>query len=553
MRLRRWSELIRQIAGISLASLAGWASSPADQARQHARDVERALRSAQRVLHAWLAQADPLTLLLPDRLPGGRGTEGRPYHRVYTPHNSGADLYPYLILTARITDPEIYHGRMLEMLRNEVRYTTVLDSLPADFDLEKHVPAQPSIFGAAEYAKDGLLAVTELLGRTPWFERMRELTRDMMRHCSVKTRWGPLPGTGAEINGDALQVLVRLAAMDRDLSWRQWARGIADAYVEEILPRSNGLPVEEWDFATQSGSKRCRLRDHGNEAIVGLTLLYALEAEEQTPYARRYEPAIRKMLDQVLASANPDGFLYESIDVDSLRPVRDTLSDNWGYVYGAVYAFFQSTGDPSYREATLKVLRALPKYLGHNWGSTSFDELADSIEGALYLLAREPVQEAFQWVEKETQRLMSLQRPDGFIERWYGEGNYNRTLLLYVMWKTQGILPDPWTPGLELGAARTNDGLIVFVNRPARVRFDFPRHRLVIGFRKNYARLNEFPEWYAVEPNWLYRLRDARGVEQVRLGSELVAGIQLPEGLTTVEPLGPPPYAQKASPVRTEH
>lgn len=87
--------------------------------------------------------------MLPERIPGGpRGLQAGKLRR-YTAHNSGADLYPYLTLTAELTEPEIYRGRMVEMLRSEVRYA----SQPID------------LFGAAEYASDGLLAVTELLGR----------------------------------------------------------------------------------------------------------------------------------------------------------------------------------------------------------------------------------------------------------------------------------------------------------------------------------------------------------------------------------------------------
>ena len=97
------------------------------------------------------------------------------------------------------------------MLRNEIRYTNVLDGIPADLDLETGALGPPSLFGAAEYAKDGLLAITELLGRTPWFYRMADMTADIMKHAPVPTRFGHLPDAGAELNGDVLQVLVRLA------------------------------------------------------------------------------------------------------------------------------------------------------------------------------------------------------------------------------------------------------------------------------------------------------------------------------------------------------
>ena len=52
--------------------------------------------------------------------------------------------------------------------------------------------------------------------------------------------------------------------------------GIADAYVEEVLPGNFGVPSTKWDFAAHTGEPQLRLRDHGNELVVGLTLLYAL-------------------------------------------------------------------------------------------------------------------------------------------------------------------------------------------------------------------------------------------------------------------------------------
>ena len=51
------------------------------------------------------------------------------------------------------------------------------------------------------------------------------------------------------------------------------------------------------------------------------------------------------MLDRILASANPDGLLYNEVDADTLEPLDERLSDNWGYVYGAVYTYYQVTGE----------------------------------------------------------------------------------------------------------------------------------------------------------------------------------------------------------------
>ena len=53
------------------------------------------------------------------------------------------------------------------MLRNEVRYTTSSQrGVPGALNLDTGVAGPPSLFGAGEYAKDGLITVTEYLGRT---------------------------------------------------------------------------------------------------------------------------------------------------------------------------------------------------------------------------------------------------------------------------------------------------------------------------------------------------------------------------------------------------
>ncbi len=94
--------------------------------------VEDVFRRTRRMVHAWLAYADERTLLLPDVLPGHqRGPKGE---RIYRPHNSGADNYPYLVATAWFTDRALYDNRLRHMLRNEVRYTTAPDGIPSDLD-----------------------------------------------------------------------------------------------------------------------------------------------------------------------------------------------------------------------------------------------------------------------------------------------------------------------------------------------------------------------------------------------------------------------------------
>jgi len=177
------------------------------------------------------------------------------------------------------------------------------------------------------------------------------------------------------------------------------------------------------------------------------------------------------------------------------------------------------------------VLRNLPRYRGHDWESGSQDGYADAIESALYLVAREPVPEALDWIESETKILLAFQKEDGTVERWYGDGNWARTLLLYAMMKTRGSFLDGWEEGVRLGAAKEGERLYVSIEAPAawkgRLRFDHARHRRDLNFARDYVRLNEWPEWFTVNENTLYTLTDVAGQATVRLGSELVTGVEV--------------------------
>jgi hypothetical protein len=74
---------------------------------------------------------------------------------------------------------------------------------------------------------------------------------------------------------------------------------------------------------------------------------------------------------------------------------------------------------------------------------------------------------------------------------------------------------------------------------PTAIRFDFARHHRILNLDKNYVRLNEFPEWFIVDENTLYRLSPGGDPshEMVRLGSELIDGVTLSPGDWIIEPL----------------
>ena len=92
---------------------------------------------------------------------------------------------------------------------------------------------------------------------------------------------------------------------------------------------------------------------------------------------------------------------------------------------------------------------------------------------------------------------------------------------------------------MRIGAVRDGDRLHVSLEMPAAavIRFDHARHRRLLNLDRNYVRLNEFPEWFVVDENTLYRLsRTTPAVTSlVRLGSELIEGVRLEPGTWVVE------------------
>src|SRR4029079_5379403 len=252
-----------------------------------------------------------------------------------------------------------------------------------------------------------------------------------------------------------------------------------------------------WDFTAHQGNQHLRLRDHGKELVVGLVLQCANEHYWQSDRAAKWKPIIATMLDRILASVNRDGLLFNEVSTDTLKPADDGLSDNWGYVYGAVYTYYQIRGARKYRAAVIRVLRSLPKYRKHVWEPRgdadlplgSFDGYADTIESAIYLVNREAVPEAFDWIESEMQVMLGMQRPDGHVEYWYGEGNFNRTALLYAYMQSQGVRPEHWQPGMAVGAVRDGEQLILDLTlpSPARIQFDYARHARAMNLDRNYV------------------------------------------------------------------
>jgi hypothetical protein len=162
------------------------------------------------------------------------------------------------------------------------------------------------------------------------------MVADAMDHAPVESRFGKLPASDSELNGDYLQVLARLGNMTGDQRFVDWARRIGDAYIEEVIPGSHDVPSGRWDFAAHTGDQHLRLRDHGNELVVGLVLQYANEQRWKTARAEKWRPVIARMLDRILASANTDGMLYNEVDTETLKPIVDSRVGQLGLHLRAV-------------------------------------------------------------------------------------------------------------------------------------------------------------------------------------------------------------------------
>jgi hypothetical protein len=492
--------------------------------------ANEALVRSQRLVNAWLEHADPATGLLPRNLGESRD--------LWNAHDSAADLYPFLVLTASFTDPALYQGRMHDILLTETALTSRVGRMPDaySFSRQAFVDSLPRlervIFGASEYVKDGLMPITEWLGPSPWRARMLGIVDDIWRHAPVQTPHGRIPSIDPEVNGEMLQVLARVYWMTGEPRYLDYAQRLGDYYL-----LGGNHPTRH--------SERLRLRDHGNEIVSGLTELYATLRHARPERADAYREPIHAMLDRILeVGRNPHGLFFNVIDPRSGEAVDPRTADNWGYILNGFYTVYLVDRVERYRDATRAALAVIDRhYREYDWESGSADGDADAIEGALNLYNREPVEEAARWIDSQTRFMWSKQdsahragserwRGSGIVEGWHGDGNFARTSLMYALWKTQGTSLHPWRRDLIHGAERSDGALLLSVRAAegweGELRFDVPRHRVQMGMPLDWPRINQFPEWFTVQPDALYEVVDAAGGERsVRTGAQLRRGLPL--------------------------
>lgn len=486
-------------------------------AERNGRKAAEAFFRARRYLHGWLAVADPVSGLIPRNLFQSSDFWNAP--------DSAADNYPFMVLAALLTDPPLMQRKMEPMLQAETRLTSRVGRLPDDYSFSKRgfarekVAMERLIFGASEYAKDGLMPLTEWMGPSPWRDRMIGLVEDIWAHPEWPTPFGRIPSESPEVNGNLLQLLSRIRWLTGDDRFLDWGIRLGDYYL-----LGDHHPTRDF--------RELKLRDHGCEVVGGLSELYLAVHHLRPEKKAAYRKAMHEMLDGILARGrNEDGLLYDSFQPKT-GDHSSRLADTWGYTYNAFLTVYLLDGDARYREAVRRVLASLPRYADFDWESGSADGIADAVEGALNLYNREPVAEVVDWIDHEMRNLWAKQYADGVIEGWHGDGNFTRTTLMYALWKTQGVTVDSWRSDLQVGATREGGQLHLSVSTgqawTGRLRFDRPRHREYLQLPIDYPRINQFPEWFVAERGRSYVVRDrVRDTKTHLRGERLWEGIEL--------------------------
>ncbi|GAA4414351.1 hypothetical protein GCM10023187_43700 [Nibrella viscosa] len=473
-----------------------------EEAAANGKLANEGFKRCNRYMTGWLAQADSTTGLIPRNLRESRD--------VWNAWDAAADNYPFMVMTSAMLKPALFKGKMLDMLNTEKKMTARIGSLPDTYSFTKkgfrneQIDTSQVLFGSAEYMKDGLMPLTEWLGKSPWSDRMLAILDDLEKlvHLPIHLE-GQFYGNSADVEtaGDLLQVLSRMYWMTGNDRYLKRAIQLGDYYL-----CADNLPTRSL--------KRLRLRDHGCEIVAGLAEVYAAVHYANPAKKKQWQPFMHEMLDCVLAHGrNEDGLFYNEVNPVTGDVIDNGIADTWGYTMNALYTAYLLDGKTTYRDAVLKALGSLnSRYRNYDWEKGSSDGYADAIEGALNLYFREPVPSVKPWLDSQIQVMWAMQQPSGIIEGWHGDGNFARTTLMYSLWKTAGITATNWNENVVYGAAVSKDNLFVSVANTdsspwtGTLTFGTQLHKDNLKLPVNYPRINQFQEWYPIDPKKTYIL-----------------------------------------------
>ena len=472
-------------------------------------------------VNGWLEYSDPESGLIPRNIDASKD--------FWNAKDAAADNYPFMVLTSFFVDQDLFNGKMLEMLKSEKSLTSRVRSMPDTYSFSKkgflndELNMGQIVFGTSEYIKDGLLPLTEFLGKSPWSDRMIEMLYDLNEEIDIANEiMGKGFGNAAkeEVNGELLQILSRIYWMTGDEKFLNWAMKIGDYYL-----LGNHHPTRDLEYL--------RLRDHGCELISGLCELYVTTHFANPDKKQTYQKPLYEMLDRILeVGRNEDGMFYDGINPQTGEIIQERTADTWGYTLNGYYAVYLIDGKNEYKQAVLKVFSNLHKYKNFNWEGGSSDGYADAIESALNLYNRIPDSKVANWINSEIQVMWGKQQESGIIEGWHGDGNFARTTIMYNLWKSKGAYAKPWRSDLFLGAEQKGDSLLISIKSgepwSGKLFFDKARYKENMNLPVDWPRINQFPEWVTIEKDGDYQLVDIdRKAIKNHKGDELLQGIEL--------------------------
>ncbi len=497
------------------------------QAIENGKDANEGFSRSLKFVNGWLAEADSVSGLIPRNLYKDKD--------FWNAKDAAADNYPFMVLTSSIVDKNMYEGVMLDMLKTEIELSSRVGNLPDSYSFSKQaflkdeIEMDPILFGASEYMKDGLMPLTEWLGDTPWLARMKGILDDFQKEAEVITALdGKHFGNSAvvEINGELLQVLSRMYWICGEQKYLDWAIKIGDYY----LLNDENLP---------SNMEHLRLRDHGCEIISGLSELYLALHFVDTLKKAKYSKPMHQMLDRILEiGRNEHGLFYNGVNGITGEIIDNRIADNFGYTFNAYYCVYLLDRTDAYRDAVLKGLGSLHFYKNYVWEGNpkqapgSADGYADAIEGTINLYNREPIASVKDWIDSEIKVMFSIQKDDGIVEGWHGDGNFARTAIMYSLWKTKSLTINPWREDVIFGAVEKDDKLWVSMQSESdwkgKLVFDKPRFKENLNMPIDYPRINQFPEWFTAQKNAKYKVHDlSNGKTTSYSGKDLQNGLEI--------------------------
>lgn len=490
-------------------------------AKINAKSANEGFVRCENFVEAWLNYSDPESGLIPRNL-----KEGKDF---WNAKDAAADNYPFMVLTSFFTNQNRFDGKMKDMLISEKKLTSRIHSMPDTYSFSKkdflneEVDMGKIIFGTSEYIKDGLLPLTEWLGKSPWSDRMIEMLKDMHNEVDVANEINEKKLGNAskeEVNGELLQTLSRIYWMTGDEMFLDWAIKIGDYYL-----LGNHHPTKDLEYL--------KLRDHGCELVSGLCELYISTHFSRPTKKLTYQKPLYEMLDRILeVGRNEDGMFYNAINPISGTIENDKIADTWGYTLNGYYGIYLIDNKIEYKEAVLKVFSNLINYKNYDWENGSSDGYADAIESALNLYNRIPDPKIADWIDSEIKVMWVMQKQSGIIEGWHGDGNFARTTIMYNLWKSKGLYAKPWRNDLQLSAEQIGDSLLIYLKADVpwkgKLYFDKQRHKENMNLPLDWPRINQFPEWFTAKPEMKYKLIDFdQNLIDNYMGRDLILGIEV--------------------------